>query len=477
MASGNTTRVLREHRSRGAVEMPRIVQSGIGPSRIGQSRIARHRLGGAGFVVAGLAVWLASNPARAQQRLLIDQFLTPDIAGDAGAPGVTVLSRVRPEYAYQGVRAGSFVIRPELQETFGYSTNATGTNRARGSVLNETNATVQALSDWSRHSLGVAFQVDDVRYYDEKQQSYTNWTASVGGTYDIGRDTVSLGFAHQNLNQTPRDLDTAQIDQSITYRVTSVRGGYRAVFNRLAVRPELDVSNYDYDNGTAAGVPYIQSYRNRVVVSPSVTAQYELAPRRNLVFVVRDASASYSNNLPGIGRRDYNDISVLAGVDLDASGSLRYRILAGYQVRLFSSSQYKTLQSPVLEAAAIWTPTGLTTVTGSVARRIQDSADESTAGFTGTGLQLTVDHEYLRNVLLNANAGFALNEYDQGQGKQTRYTTGAGVTWLLNRNMRLGATYDFTARQSDATGTLTQGQRFGGNYTESRYLLQLRLGL
>lgn len=471
MASGNTTPFLRQHRPFGDVKVP----------RLSQTRPSQHWPSCTAFVAAGIAAWFASYPAQAQQGqqqpLLLDQLLSPEVAGEAVAPGVTVLSRVRPEYAYQGVRVGGFVIRPELRENLGYTSNATGTSRARGSTFAETNATVQALSDWSRHSLGVSFSVDDVRFFDERQQSYTNWTASVGGTYDVGRDTVSLGVSHQNLNQTPRDLDTAETDQAITYRLTSVRAGYRAVFNRLTVRPELDVSNYEFDNGTVRGAPFIQTYRNRVVVSPSVTAQYELAPRRNLVFVVRDTSASYSKTLPGIAQRDFNDIAALAGVDFNTGGNLRYRVLAGYQIRLFSSSQYKTLQAPVVEAAAIWTPTGLTTVTGSVSRRIQDSADETTAGFTGTGLQLTVDHEYLRNVLLNANAGFALNEYDQSQGQQTRFTAGAGVTWLLNRNMRLGASYDFTSRESSGTGTLSQGQRFGSGYTENRYLLQLRLGL
>ena len=445
-------------------------------------------------------IWLAAQPAQAQlgaQQGLLDRFIAPDVPGYDVAPGVTVTSRERPLYDPLGVRAGGFVVRPELNETLGYSSNITGTRDARGSALIQTNAAVRARSNWSRDSLGAAFTLDDVRALDRPSLSFTNWTASIGGTYDIGRDTVSLAATHQTLHQTPRDLDTARIDQTLAYRVNGVRLGYRATFNRLVLQPALEITAYDFDDGTVGGRPYPQRYRNRVVVSPSLAATYQLAPRRDLVFVLRDSSAAYSNRGPspraigpggrfegsdgGVGRqgaprRDFDDISALTGVAFDA-GAIRYRFLVGYQVRLFSSPQYKTIQAPVVEASAVWTPTGLTTVTGSVARRIQDSAEETTAAFTGTGLQLAVDHEYLRNVLLRATAGFFLNEYRRGQGDQTLYTAGLGATWLLDRNLRLGASYGFATRRSSGGGKLGPGQRFGSSYTEHRYLLQLRLSL
>lgn len=439
--------------------------------------------GAALALAAGATLWLAAPPARAQlglrlgeHAITLDRFIAPDVPGYDVAPGVTVASRERPLYDPLGVRVGGFVIRPVLEETVGYSSNVTGTRDARGSPIIRTDAAVRAQSDWSRHSLGASFTLGDVRTPARSSLSFTDWTISAGGTYDIGRDTVSLAATHQNLNQTPRDLDTAQLDRTIAYRVDNVRLGYRAVFNRLSLQPGLDVTRYDFDDGTAGGQPYPQGYRNRVVVSPAVTAAYQVAPRRDLVFVLRDASAFYTDRPPGTPRRDFDDVSALAGVAFDA-GAIRYRLLVGYQVRVFASAQYKTIQAPVVEAAAVWTPTGLTTVTGSVARRIQDSADETTAAFTGTGVQLAVDHEYLRNVLLRATAGVTLAEYGRGQGDQTLYAAGASATWLLDRNLRLGAGYNFFNRRSSGRGSLGLGQGFGSSYTEHRALLQFRLAL
>lgn len=419
---------------------------------------------------------VVASPAGAQ---LLDPLISPNIGGFANDAGVTVISRERSDYEAGGIRAGSFVIRPRLTAGGGYESNVLGTARPRGSPFIETSGGVEAVSDVSRVNLAASLAVDDVRYLDEPRQSFTNWAARIGGSYDVGRDVVSLRYEHLNLNQTARDLDVAQqLDQTIQFSIDRAQLSYRANFNRVFLTPAFEVSSYAYSNGSAGNVNYRQDYRDRVVLSPSLTAGYELSPRRNVIAVVREASASYSNQLPGVASRDFDDIAVLGGIDYDATGLVRLRALVGYEVRLFKSAQYRTIQAPIAELAAIWTPTGLTTLTAGVTRRIQDSADETTAGYTETSARLRVDHEYLRNVLLQANAGVYFNEYRDG-GDQRLYTFGAGVTYLLNRNIGISATYDIQGRQSgsDNRGVRINGQTLGGDYISNRGLLQIRFGL
>ena len=426
------------------------------------------------------AILLSSGLAEAQiaERPLLDQFLSPNNAGGTSfQPGVTVVSRARPEYDSSGVQFGNFVIRPVLTESAGYESNVLGTTRPHGSPVISTNATLDASADWSITSVRASLSVDDERYPSQRQQSFTNWSAALGGSYEVGRDIVLARYAHSVSSQTPTSLDVAQLDQSLPITLDDVQLAYRFNLSRTFLQPTIDVASYTFQNGTAGGANYLQTYRDRVVVAPSLTAGYELSPRRNVVVVFRDADAAYSHPLPGQPRRNYNDAAVLGGLDYDADGVVRYRALVGYEYRRFQSSQYKTIQSPVAEASAIWTPTGLTTVTGTVARRIEDSADETTAAFTESYVQLRIDHEYLPNVLLRANAGIYFSSYRGGAGQEF-YTAGTGVTYLLNRNMQVAASYDFSARQSDGQGNLgATGQNFGSGYTDHRIALQLRLGL
>ncbi len=170
---------------------------------------------------------------------------------------------------------------------------------------------------------------------------------------------------------------------------------------------------------------------------------------------------------------------VLGGLDYEATGFLRYRLLAGYEIRTFNSAAFKTISAPVVEGSVIWNPTGLTTVTGEAARRIQDASVETTVGLTESAVALRVDHELRRNVLLRGTVAYLNDEYSQNQGQQSLYTAGVGATYLLNRNMQVGASYDFAARRSSgaiATGSVFT-QSLGTNYNDNRVLLQLQLAL
>jgi hypothetical protein len=436
--------------------------------------------------IACLCLQVISTPINAQlfqqyyTTPLLDHYLSSDIGGTGDQPGVTVTSRSRPAYDYSGMRLGSWMLRAEGIEKIGYDDNVTGTPNGHGSAVGETTVTLNAGSDWSSGALGGSFMIDDYRYFDQNQQSYTNWSATLGGAQQIGRDTITANFSHQNSNQNARDLGLPQLDQPIAYRVDDGTISYRANFARTFLQPTLDVSSYDYDNGSVLGAPFTQAYRNRVVISPGVALGYELSPQRNVVIVVRDSRAEYTTAVSGVPIRTYNDASVLAGVDFLADAVLRYRVMAGYETRNFQSQQYQTIQAPIGEAAIIWTPTGLTTVSGIASRRIQDAASEATVGQTETSVQLRVDHEYLRNVILQARTGFFVDNYSQNQGTQSLFQAGASVTWLLNRNLRLSMSYDYTNRgtaSSGAVGSVNPAQNIGTGYTEDRYLLQLRVGL
>lgn len=435
-------------------------------------------------VLAGSAVLLAGHKAVAQvfQTPLLDQLIQPSNAGGDTAfqPGLTVVTRPRPDYDSSGISAGNFVIRPELDESTGYDSNVLSTPRPHGSPLIETNASLSADNDFGESHLGARLSVDDIRYPSQPDQNFTNWTAELDGSHQFGLDILSTSYTHLTLSETPGGLDTPQLQTPLAYNIDSGRISYRANFSHSFLTPTLEVAQYTFGNGIVQGAGYDQSYRDRIVVTPSLTAGYEFSPHRNAVLVVRDSIASYQNRVADQPGRDYNDISLLGGLDYDTDSVIRYRVLAGYEARTFSAStQFKSIQAPIVEGTAIWSPTEITTVTGTLARRIEDSADETTAGYTLSYAQLRLDHEYLPNVLLHASGGIYFTQYRDNIGNQSLYTFGLGATYLMNRNMQLGVGYDFTGRNSPG------GISFGllgpvsetSNYTDHRIALTLKLRL
>ncbi|HEX3486868.1 MAG TPA: outer membrane beta-barrel protein, partial [Micropepsaceae bacterium] len=354
--------------------------------------------------------------AQVYQTPPLDTLIPPGSTGGGTAfqPGVTVTSRARPDYDSSGVTLGNFTIRPQMSEGVGYDSNVAATSKPQGSPVIETYASLAASGDWATSNVQAELTVDNNRFPTQDRQSYTNWSASIGGSHQFGQDVASAWFSHQALTQTPASLDVPQLDSALPYTIDIGSVAYRANFNRFFVTPAVQVASYNFTNGTVQGVPYVQTFQDRVVVTPSVTLGYELSPRRDLVMVIRNATANFSNQVPGIPAQNYNDTAVLGGFDYDADGVIRYRVLVGYEIRTFQSEAYKNIEAPVAEASAIWTPTGLTTVTGTIARQIEDSSDATTAGYTETYVQARVDHEYLPNVLLRASAGAYFTGYQSG---------------------------------------------------------------
>jgi hypothetical protein len=430
--------------------------------------------------VSGVAIALVleHGAARAQ---LIDQYLDPNVPGYGIEPGVTVAARQHPEYDSSGIRVGAFTLQPTLDEYVGYDDNVTATATAHGSPLIETNARVEAMSAMSDASLGGSLTVDNMEYPSQSAQSYTNWTASFGGSYDFGHDTLYVAASHLNLSQTPGQLDAPQLQGAIAYRVDDGRVSYKWDLSPLTLQPAFDVSYYSYDNGSVLGVPYLQSYRDRIVYQPSLTAGYEFATRRRIVVIIRDAAAQYMNAPPGFPRESFNDASILAGVSYDTDGIVGLRLLGGYEERSFSSSAYRMIQAPIVEAGVTWTPTGLTTVTGTAARYIEDSAAEATVGYTETAFKLAIDHELYRNVILSANGGVYLDDYAQNGGNQQFYTAGVAAVWKLNRTVALGADYTYSSRQTSAAfpfdEAIPNGGVFGESYTASVFRVHLRIAI
>jgi hypothetical protein len=421
--------------------------------------------------VAALACVAAYGGVRAE---LLSSYFPVGVPGYGTAPGVTVASRERPDFDPFGVRADSFLLRPQWEEGLGYDNNVFGSGTGqRGSWLVGSHPSLLVGSDWSRDSLGGYLGADDLRYLDQPSQSFTNWTAALGGGLSIGRDQLTISVAHFNLHQPRTELDAVPSDTPVAYQVNDVRAGYTIALNRASVTPSLAFTTYRYDATTIRGLPAAQAYRDRNVVQGAIITRYELSPKRDLLLVTRALDVHYVAPQAGTPTRDSTGYQVLVGLADDGDAVWRYRVLLGWEVRTFRAPQYSMHQAPIAEAAVIWSPSGLTTVTATLARGIEDAAQEGIAGYTYTAARVVVDHEYLRNVLLKGYAGAQYDDYLQGGGHDSRFSLGGGVTWLLNHNLRLSATYDFT----DQRGTTSPTLLTTGNYTRSMGLLTLRVGM
>ena len=387
-----------------------------------------------------------------------------------GTPAnVTVLTRPRPDYDPPGVHAGSFVVQPLVAEGFGFDSNPSGAPGQAGSAFASTQAAVSVASDWARDGIGASVTVDDRRYLQKPNLSRTDDTVSLGGRYDVGaQDHLLLSATHADLHVEPTGIDALSNQRAVPFQVNSGTASYLFNLSRLSFEPFALLNDTTYSATRLGGGSSVSnSYLDNTMVTEGVTARYELSPLRRLVAVVRSAESSFSHTTPGVPRRDSVDVSVLGGIDYVADGLFRYRALVGYQIREYASAAIKSQNAPIVEADVIWTPSLLTTVEATANRKIVNSTDPLIPGYTDTAARLQVEHEYLRDVLLNAHTSVELAQYERDGGRQTLYGAGVGATWLLNHTQRVSATFDHTQSSSNTRA----------NYRDESVLVKFTAGI
>jgi len=415
------------------------------------------------LVLATLGCGLAAGTAAAD---MLSALLPAGVPGYGTSPGVTVASRLRPENQPAGIRAGSFVLHPMLEAAAGYDSAPFGAS-STGSWLFDTHPSLLVGSDWSRDALGAFVSVDDRRYLATPAQDRTDYTISLGGSLDVARSRLTLSAAHLLQHQDRSEIGALLTDRPVAYRLDDARAAFAIPAGRWTITPSLQVSAWHFGDATLDGAPLNQTYRDRTLVEGSLTLDYALAPRRDLLLEARGLGQHYLHAQPNQPQRDSTGFQLLAGFADDDGGMWRYRVLAGVESRSFAASAYQTHTAAIGEAELAWNPSGLTTVTATLTRSMEDAAQEGVAGFTYTAAKLAIDHEYRRDVLLHGSATVQRADFLPNGGYQTGYGAGAGVTWLVNRTVHLGATYNVSVLHGG----------YLGDYTRQTGLLTLRLGM
>jgi hypothetical protein len=421
-----------------------------------------------GFLALVALVCLAG---RAVAELLTALFPDGVPAYDMG-DGVTVETRLHPEQMPLGLREGAFNFMPRLDQGFGYNSNASPGSHRRGSWEVVSNPMLSVGSNWSRNAFGALFSVRDTRYLALPAQDRTDMALSVGGRVDIGDDKLTIGAAHLTQHEDRGQIDTFASDKPIAFQVDDVRASYAISDGPWSVVPSVEAANWTYGGTTVLGVPASQSYRDRLVMQGAATVSYDFAPLRSALIVFRAVGQEYTHTPAGQVSADSTSYQILAGIDYDDNSLWRWRVLVGAEARQFASSRYRGQNTLIAEAGVRWQPSGLTTVSATVGRETQDAAQEGVSGLVYSSARLTIDHEYLRDLLFRASIGLQKADFFGG-GHQVGTTAGLGVTWVMNRNARLSLTYD----QTEVHGSRIPTETVSNGYSRGVGLVTLRLGM
>ena len=383
---------------------------------------------------------------------------------------VTVRSRPRPDYEAVGVKTGGFTMYPRVTLGLEHNDNIYATrNNEESDEIWRVKPELAVRSDWSRHALGAFASASINRYADFGSEDTEEYTVAVNGRLDIVRGSdISGSLQYQSLTE-PRTSPQSPIGSvdPIQYELlTSKLIGVKE-FNRVRITGTLMDYDYDFDDGTnIAGGPVEQDTRDRNEFLYGAKVEYAVSPDTALFVSLQANSKDYDLT---ISDRDSDGYVATVGANFELTDLVRGNIAAGYMRQSYDNPAYGHIEGFSTEGKVEWFPTALTTVTAIGGRTIEESVAGGAPGYISNTIELNVDHELLRNVLLSANVNYGDNNYEKIDREDERTGAGASVAYLLNR--RVGVFLTYTYLKQDSSG-LDHGTSFTDNKLAASVALQ-----
>lgn len=418
----------------------------------------------------------ASRPVRASgvRGVTQRQFRAPQ-TGVAGLPTTpppppSPRRRAAAEedpYAPLGLRLGNVTLKPGLTSSVGYDTNPqrTAGSTRTGSAFGRLEGDLDVQSDWNVHELKGKLRGGYSRFFRDENASRPDGEGNLDLRLDASRDTRILLETRAKIDtQRPGspDLTSAVVGRPLIYQYGGSAGVTHDI-NRLQMTLRGSVDRSDYEDGKLSNGGIVsQRDRNQTQYGLRLRAGYEVTPGFRPFVQGEVDTREFDQAVDSSGyRRSSDGATIRVGSTFEISRQLTGEISAGYQNRRYDDARLRDLKGFVGDAAILWSPTPLTTVTLRGASELGDTTIAGSSGTTARRVSLEIAHALRRNLTVTGIASFGRTEYE-GQGLREDFSSlGARVEYKLTRTVAIRASFtherlNSTAQNSDYTANIAQ---------------------
>jgi hypothetical protein len=376
---------------------------------------------------------------------------------------IPVMQRPRPEFDPIGIRMGGFLLLPQLGLDGSYDTNVfrTATNE-----LNDYFFTIapsfKLQSQWNRGLLELYGGISDYQYAKYTQESLADWDIGADGRYDIigignepGATSIyangSVSELHELLSspntvgnqKSPNRYynDHMEIDGTTRPGLLGFAAG--GVFDRFDYL-ETPLNGGGFINNTDRDFDDYQAY---------LKSFYDFSPGYSGFVRGTYESRSFDQYLDRTGlHRSSNGYKLDGGMDLQVSHLVSGEFYLGV-LKYDFAAPLKNLTGIDYGVQLNWLATPLITVHLTGGRSLTQVVLPGTAMMIGDSVGIGADYELRRNIIIQAHANYVTASYP-GLTRHDAYPDlGMGVKYMLNRHLSLNASYDYTDRTTNDTGS------------------------
>ena len=368
-----------------------------------------------------------------------------------------VIERPRPAFEAKGIRLGSFLVYPAVDLSIVFDDNIFEADTTEvDDFAFRVEPQVSVESNFSRHALNFRGQAGNTTFFDEGSENRTDYFLGLDGRLDIVETTNIRGevsFEEDTEDRGSPDSIGAAVEpiEFSTFRANAALNHNPGRFSATVGGTFNDI---DYDDvALLGGGAQNNDDRDRQQYGVFARTGLEVSPGYEVFVLGIYNEIDYDDAVDDFGlNRDSQGFQVEGGARFEVTNVVAGEAAFGYSKRNYDDPALSTISGLSAEVDVEWYVTRLTTILFGASRRIQETTLFGSSGYFETAIDVGVDHELLRNVILSAYYRYSNRDYESIVREDDVHEAIVRAVYLLNRNFSIAGEYKFETRDTNIPG-------------------------
>ncbi|MEF2071832.1 outer membrane beta-barrel protein [Consotaella aegiceratis] len=345
-------------------------------------------------------------------------------------------------FAPVGLRAGSFVLYPTLEQGVGVSSNLSNSADGESGAFSETSLGVQLLSDWLLHEMEINASTSYRRNFAGDTEDDPTFDADGRLRLDIDHETTatlrgSIAYSQDD----PEASDAASDDRADVLDMAA-----SATLERLFGLASLSATGGVQRHAETEDESFSQDYNT---YTASLRAGYQISPALQPFVEGSLGLRRFDEPVAQCCKRDSQIDSLKGGVAFDLGEKLTGEVAAGYAWNIPDADSIPVDSAPTVDATLDWSPRRGTDITLTAATTFEPNDDNLSSSSLYQAI-LSARHRATERVELNAQLSAGRREGDRPEDQETTYSAQAGFLYWVNRTLALTGLVRHEGEDSEA---------------------------
>ncbi len=391
--------------------------------------------------------------------ILIAVFILPCTA--MAKIGMNVNEWQGPDYDSQGIRAGDFIIIPEIK--FGIDHNESSSiysdsHDKPSDMKIVMTPGMDVHSDWSAHSMGIDAKLKSGIHTSESDKHYLDGHVYLNSRIDTSEHSLLTGKAGFKRMHEARGASDVfdQWDKPALYNRTSGDLSYHHGIGRASITTATGIVRLDCRG--VDGKTTNPGLRDRNMYNIDARLAYDMQLDVNPFMTTRYERRRYAQRK---AMRDADIFRIGIGTGFSLSEKSSIETWAGHIHRNYDD--LTNISGFYYGMSLLWAPTLLTSFQAKAQTSIKETAVNDSPGIEAIDAWARTDHRLTKNLLAGININYNNNSYKNADINDEYLNFGTRLTYLWNRNFSMDTGHTYRKRDSNIGARQYSENRFDIN--------------